>query len=94
LARDFLALGPPRSAPSQHPPGPGLYENHWPLFLSLDELSRPAIRCGRRIAGASGANPLAVDLDDEELLQLPAESRLAGPINAACGADREAFTAT
>ncbi|HET7787928.1 MAG TPA: MMPL family transporter, partial [Myxococcales bacterium] len=76
LARDFLALGPEviRSVESNVRGVEAWYEDHWPLFATLDQLTqardtlRDEIR-KRKIA----ANPLGGDLfDDEDARPAPA----------------------
>ena len=75
LARDFLAMGPSqiRSVQSSMAPIRDWYENHWPLFVPVEELrkARDAVRdeIKRRTVAA---NPLAVSLDDEEETAPPA----------------------
>jgi len=69
LAGEFQALGPSviRSVESNIRPVEAWYEERWPLFVSLEELTkaRDTLRAEirkRKIA----ANPLAVDLDDSD----------------------------
>jgi len=77
LANDFLALGPSeiRSVEVNVRPVQTWYENHWPLFVPVEDLRkardtlREEIR-QRKIA----ANPLALDLDEEEPKAEPAKS--------------------
>jgi predicted RND superfamily exporter protein len=77
LATEFQALGPSeiRSVESNVRPVEAWYEDHWPLFVGLPDLEkardtlRDEIR-RRKIA----ANPLAVDLDDEDEEKKPAET--------------------
>ena len=77
LTRDFTALGPSviRSVESNVRPVEEYFEQHWPMFVSVDDLrkARDAVReeiRKRKIA----ANPLAVDLDDEEEDAKPADT--------------------
>src|SRR6267142_1803631 len=69
LAKEFLALGPDqiRSVQWSMTPIRQWYEDHWPLFVPVDDLrkARDAIRDEVRKRTAA-ANPLAVSLDDEE----------------------------
>src|SRR4051812_16951329 len=69
LAREFAALGPSviRSVEANVRPVQSWAENHWPLFVPLDDLrkARDTVREEIRRRKIS-ANPLAVDLDDEE----------------------------
>jgi predicted RND superfamily exporter protein len=69
LAADFMALGPSqiRSVDWNMKPVEQWYEAHWALFVPLEDLrkARDAVReeiKKRKLA----ANPLAVELDDEE----------------------------
>ena len=84
LARDVLALGPDqiRSIELNVLPVQHWYEEHWPLFLSVKDLTkaRDAIRAEIKQRKA-GANPLAVELDDEEPAAKPAatEDKLLDP---------------
>jgi predicted RND superfamily exporter protein len=69
LAKEFLALGPDqiRSVQWSMTPIRQWYEDHWPLFVPVDDLhkARDAIRDEVRKRTAA-ANPLAVSLDDAE----------------------------
>jgi len=69
LAREFAALGPSviRSVESNVRPVRAWYENHWPLFVPLEDLrkARDTVRDEIRKRKIS-ANPLALNLDDEE----------------------------
>ena len=69
LARDFLDLGPSqiRSVQWSMTPIREWYENHWPLFVPVEDLrkARDAIKDEVRKRTAA-ANPLAVSLDDED----------------------------
>lgn len=69
LSRDFIAMGPHqiRSVQSSMAPIRDWYENHWPLFVPLEDLrkARDAVKDEIRRRTAA-ANPLAVSLDDEE----------------------------
>ncbi len=69
LARDFIAMGPHqiRSVQSSMAPIRDWYEQHWPLFVPLEDLrkARDAIKDEMRKRKAA-ANPLAMNLDDEE----------------------------
>jgi predicted RND superfamily exporter protein len=75
LSREFLGMGREqiRSVQSSMAPIRDWYENHWPLFVPLEELrkARAAVRdeVRRRIVAA---NPLALSLDDEETPAPPA----------------------
>lgn len=75
LSREFLAMGPEqiRSVQSSMAPIRDWYENHWPLFVPLEELrkARDAVRDEVRRRKAE-ANPLALSLDDEEAPAAPA----------------------
>src|SRR3979409_1163252 len=69
LAEDFLAMGPAqiRSVDWNMKPVEQWYEAHWPLFVPPEDLrkARDAVReevKKRKLA----ANPLAVELDDED----------------------------
>ena len=76
LARDFLALGPSeiRAVEYNIRPVQAWYENHWPLFLSLDDLRKARDTLREEIRRRKlAANPLAVDLDEEEPAPAPAE---------------------
>jgi uncharacterized protein len=76
LARDFLALGPSeiRAVEYNIRPVQAWYENHWPLFLSPDDLRKARDTLREEIRRRKlAANPLAVDLDDEEPAATPAE---------------------
>ena len=72
LAADFIALGPEqiRSVDWNMKPVEQWYEAHWPLFVPLEDLrkARDAVReeiKKRKLA----ANPLAVQLDEEDQSQ-------------------------
>ena len=69
LAPEFLALGPQviRSVESNVRPVEEWYETHWPLFASLDDLRKARDTVREEIRKRKiEANPLAVNLDDEE----------------------------
>ena len=85
LTREFLGLGKDeiRSVESSMAPVRDWYEEHWPLFVPLEDLrkARDAIRdeVKRRKAAA---NPLAVTLDDDEAAApLPEAARWLDPKN-------------
>ncbi|HYY52119.1 MAG TPA: hypothetical protein VE755_04560, partial [Myxococcales bacterium] len=69
LSREFIALGPSqiRSVQSSMAPIRDWYENHWPLFVPVEDLrkARDAVRDEIRRRTVA-ANPLAVSLDDED----------------------------
>jgi predicted RND superfamily exporter protein len=69
LAREYLALGPQtiRSVEWNELPVERWYEDHWPMFLGLDELrkARDVLKEERSKAKAR-ANPLLLHLDEEE----------------------------
>ncbi|HTO96081.1 MAG TPA: MMPL family transporter [Myxococcales bacterium] len=69
LSKDFLAMGPEqiRAVQSSMAPIRDWYENHWPLFVPLEDLgkARDAVKDEIRKRTAE-SNPLAVSLDDEE----------------------------
>ena len=69
LAREFLAFGPEqiRAIDSNLGPVQRWYEERWPLFVDLADLekARDAVRAEVKKRKAF-ANPLAVELDDEE----------------------------
>ena len=69
LTPEFLALGPQviRSVESNLRPVEDWYEAHWPLFAGVDDLrkARDTVRDEIRKRKIE-ANPLAVNLDDEE----------------------------
>ena len=65
LARDFLALGPGviRSVESNVRPVEAWYEDHWPLFASLDELTEARDTLRQEVRKRKlAANPLGGDL--------------------------------
>ncbi len=75
LSREFLEMGPAqiRSVQSSMAPIRDWYENHWPLFVPLQDLrkARDAVKDEIRQKTAE-ANPLAMTLDDEEQPAKPA----------------------
>ena len=69
LAPEFLALGPEviRSVESNLRQVEDWYEAHWPLFASVDDLRKARDTVREEIRKRkTEANPLAVNLDDEE----------------------------
>jgi hypothetical protein len=69
LSKDFLAMGPDqiRAVQSSMAPIRDWYEDHWPLFVPLEDLrkAKEAVKDEIR-KRTTEANPLAVSLDDEE----------------------------
>ena len=69
LAKEFLALGPGtiRAVDENVAPIRSWYEEHWPLFLSVDELKKARDQVSEEMKKQKlKANPLFVGLDDEE----------------------------
>ena len=82
LAGELLALGKDviRSVDSNIGPVQQWYEEHWPLFLSTEELARArdALRDQIKTRKAA-ANPLAVDLADDDEAAPGQEGKVAPP---------------
>ncbi|HEY6911155.1 MAG TPA: MMPL family transporter [Myxococcales bacterium] len=69
LARDFLALGPSviRSVESNVRPVEAWYEDHWPLFATLDQLTEAREELRKEVRKRKiAANPLGGDLFEDE----------------------------
>ena len=74
LAHDFLAMGPLtiRSVEWNMGSVQHWYSDHWPMFLSLDELEKARDALRTYVAKAKAkANPLLLHLDDEEASAAP-----------------------
>ena len=72
LGREFAAMGPDeiRSVQWSMAPIARWYEEHWPLFVSLDDLRKARDSLREEIRRRKiEANPLAVTLDDEDAPQ-------------------------
>jgi len=80
LTRDFLALGPQeiRSVESNVLPVKAYYEEHWPLFVGLDDLTKARDTVRQEVRKRKlAANPLGGDLfedDEAPAAQKPAET--------------------
>src|SRR5438132_367166 len=69
LARDFLAMGPDqiRAVDWNVKPIETWYENHWPLFIPVEDLQRARDSIREEIRRRTiEANPFAMQLDDED----------------------------
>jgi predicted RND superfamily exporter protein len=69
LAKDFLAFGPSviRTVEWNMKPIEAWYADHWPLFVSLEDLQKARDTLKSEIAKAKAqANPLLMHLEDEE----------------------------
>jgi uncharacterized protein len=74
LARDFLALGPEviRSVESNVRPVEAWYEDHWPLFASLGQLTEARDTLRQEVRKRKlAANPLGGDLFEDEEAKAP-----------------------
>src|SRR2546421_4746531 len=69
LAQDFLAMGPDqiRAVDFQVAPVEKWYEQHWPLFVPLEDLQRARDAIREEIRKRTiEANPFAIELDEEQ----------------------------
>jgi predicted RND superfamily exporter protein len=69
LAQDFLGLGPDqiRAVDFQVAPVEKWYEQHWPLFVPLEDLQRARDAIREEIRKRTiEANPFAIELDEEQ----------------------------
>jgi predicted RND superfamily exporter protein len=78
LVKDYLAMGPDviRSIEWNRREVEAWYADHWPMFLSLEQLTEARDTLQREVRAAKRkANPLDLHLDDEA----PSEAPAAGP---------------
>ena len=75
LAQEIMAMGPSeiRAVESKITPVESWFEEHWPLFASVKDLEKARDTLREEVRKRKlQANPLAVELDDDEAAQQPA----------------------
>ncbi|MFL5436477.1 MAG: efflux RND transporter permease subunit [Myxococcales bacterium] len=83
LAQDFVAMGPDkiRAVESNIAPVRDWYAKRWPLFVPLDDLTKARDSLKEEIKHRKiEANPLAVQLDDDDEEAKPAAKPATGPV--------------